>query len=106
MHDYEPIANKLQVLTYNYSSGSTGEPKIMMYPNKVALDRLQFTDNFGYINALGYRETWRLLKQLRSLRIGKSHFNGIDLGGNEDVTARCVTNKNCHLEFSEQTMWF
>ena len=45
----------------------------MMYPNKVAWDRLQFTDNFGYINALGYRETWRLLKQLRSLRIGKSH---------------------------------
>jgi len=80
VHDYEPIANKLQVLTYNYSSGSTGEPKIMMYPNKVALDRLQFTDNFGYINALGYRETWRLLKQLRSLRIGvSSNFNSYAL---------------------------
>ena len=31
-----------------------------------------FEDNFGYIEKLGYRETWRLLKQLRSLRIGKS----------------------------------
>ena len=80
IHDYESIANKQTILTYNFSSGSTGPPKTMMYGNKIMRDRLEYQDNVGYVEALGRLEATRLLCELRHFCIGlTSNFNGYAL---------------------------
>ena len=41
VHDFEPEANKLQVLSYCQTSGSTGKPKIMLFRNRCITSQIE-----------------------------------------------------------------
>ena len=52
VRNYEEIANKQTILTLCRTSGSTGPPKVMMYPNKTWKGMLQFPSIFNSLEEL------------------------------------------------------
>ena len=76
--DFETMANKSQIITFNFSSGSTGPPKLQMFKNQVPL-KFPESPSDGLPELLGKWELFKLaLNMMRNGRVASlnGNFNG------------------------------
>ena len=83
VYDFEPTANKQQILTLCQTSGSTGPPKIVMFKNQTPMRQLKnhtfmtSKQNFKqFLNNYGFRKSLTNCRyENRSFEINQLHCN-------------------------------
>ena len=73
IHEFEPIANTQTIFTYGSTSGSTGPPKIIVFPNNIPMALPKFENDmtpslkalYQLIKWCGLREAIWFLKRRR-----------------------------------------
>jgi len=75
IHEFESIANRQQILTYGFTSGSTGPPKIIVYRNALPISMQRFENDLEpTISSLYHLVKWCGLREavgfLKTCRIG------------------------------------
>lgn len=76
--DYEHLANKSRVVTYNFSSGSTGPPKVQLYKNQFSI-KAPLPTNKGLLSVFGYRRVLEIV--LSIIRNGFRYASAVNFNG-------------------------
>ena len=86
VHTFEETTNKQSILTYGFTSGSTGPPKLVVYKNALPMVLNKFENDldpslftlYRLVKKCGFTETIQFLKSMKSQQvIGHAlNFNG------------------------------
>ena len=85
VHSFEERINKQSILTYGFTSGSTGPPKLIVYKNAQSMALIKFENDlepslttlFRLVQQCGFSESIQFLSSMKCPVIGHAlNFNG------------------------------